>query len=128
MWMPPQLEPWARTLDLSRLPDATAMQARTLLSRADALAPAARTDLARRLAAEVGAYLTPARPAGLDDETFLRTVLTERMRRAAAPARAAGPGRAPAAVPVAPGPPVAPVAPVTPPASPGPDGGFVVPS
>jgi hypothetical protein len=105
------------------------MQARTLLSRADALAPAARTDLARRLAAEVGAYLTPARPAGLDDETYLRTVLTERMRRAAAPARAAGPGRGPAAVPVVVSAPAAPVTPVTPPAPPAAaDGGFVVPS
>jgi uncharacterized RDD family membrane protein YckC len=84
LWMPPALEPWARSLELSRLPDATALSARTLLTRADALAPAARSDLARRLAAEVGAYVAPPPPPGVDEETFLRAVLTERMRRASA--------------------------------------------
>jgi uncharacterized RDD family membrane protein YckC len=128
LWIPPQLAPWAATLDLSRLPDATALQARTLLTRADALAPAARSDLAGRLAAEVAAYLTPPPPAGLDAETYLRTVLTERMRRASArtTSRPAGP-QVPTPPPVAP---LAPPAanPAAPDAAPAQGSGFVAPS
>jgi uncharacterized RDD family membrane protein YckC len=82
--MPPQLEAWATSLDLARLPDVTVLQARQLLVRADGLAPAVRVSLARQLAAEVAAYVSPAPPAGLSEEGYLRAVLTERMRRALA--------------------------------------------
>jgi uncharacterized RDD family membrane protein YckC len=130
LWIPPTLEPWSATLDLSRLPDATALQARTLLTRAEALAPAARSDLARRLAAEVAAYLTPPPPAGLDPETYLRTVLTERMRRASArtAVRPAAPATAqPRVAPLAP-PAAIPPGPVAPDTGPAQGSGFVAPS
>jgi hypothetical protein len=124
LWMPPQLEPWAARLELSRLPDSTALQARTLLGRADGLAPAARADLARRLAAEVSTYISPPPPPGLDEETYLRAVLTERMRRASA-----GQGATARPSPGAP-----PIAAAVPPPPPGgtqraeSSGGFVLPS
>ena len=82
--MPPGLEGWASSLDLARLPDATALQARALLTRAGTLAPEARASLGRQLAAEVSAYVTPAPPAGTHPETYLSAVLTERMRRSSA--------------------------------------------
>jgi uncharacterized RDD family membrane protein YckC len=82
--MPPGLQGWASRLDLSRLPDVTALQARQLLGRAGTLDPAVRTALATRLAAEMSSYVTPAAPPGVPPETYLAAVLTERMRRASA--------------------------------------------
>ena len=83
--MPPALEGWAASLDLARLPDVTALQARQLLSRAGQLAPQVRTALGLQLAAEVSTYVSPLPPAGTPPEDYLRAVLTERMRRASTP-------------------------------------------
>jgi uncharacterized RDD family membrane protein YckC len=80
--MPPVLEGWAATLDLTRLPDVTVLQARQFLARAASIAPGVRTTMGRQLAAEVSSYVTPAAPLGTPPETYLLTVLTERMRRA----------------------------------------------
>ena len=80
--MPPVLEPWAASLDLARLPDVTALQARQFLTRTSTLAPDIRATMARQLAAEVSSYVAPPPPPGLDPETFLQAVLTERLRRA----------------------------------------------
>jgi uncharacterized RDD family membrane protein YckC len=81
--MPPALEGWAATLDLTRLPDASALQARQFLSRAASIAPQVRETIGLQLAAEMSTYVAPAAPAGLHPETYLSAVLTERMRRAA---------------------------------------------
>lgn len=80
--MPPALEPWAASLDLARLPDVTALQARQLLARASTLEPGVREAMGRQLAAEVSAYVAPPPPAGVPAETYLQAVLTERLRRA----------------------------------------------
>ena len=101
--MPPQLEGWASTLDLTRLPDQTALQARQFLGRTTQLAPQVRTSMGLQLAAEFSAYLAPPPPPGIPAETYLAAVLTERMRRAArsvpvSPAPA--PGAAPSWLPV----------------------------
>ncbi|MDA8434924.1 MAG: RDD family protein [Actinomycetales bacterium] len=80
--MPPALEGWAATLDLTRLPDVTVLQARQFLARAASIAPGVRTTIGQQLAAEVASYVTPPAPLGTPPETYLLTVLTERMRRA----------------------------------------------
>jgi uncharacterized RDD family membrane protein YckC len=80
--MPPALEPWAASLDLARLPDVTALQARQLLARSGRLDPQVRAAMGTQLAAEVSTYVSPAPPPGLHPEAFLMAVLTERLRRA----------------------------------------------
>ncbi len=99
--MPPVLEGWAATLDLTRLPDVTVLQARQFLARSASIAPAVRTTMGRQLAAEMSSYVTPDAPPGTPPETYLLTVLTERMRRASRAARAATTGPA-APAPVVP--------------------------
>jgi uncharacterized RDD family membrane protein YckC len=80
--MPPALEPWAASLDLARLPDVTALQARQFLTRTASLAPEVRDAMGRQLAAEVSTYIAPPAPAGVPPELLLQAVLTERLRRA----------------------------------------------
>lgn len=134
--MPPGLEGWASTADLTRLPDVTAQQARQLLTRAATLEPSVRDSLGRQLAAEVQAYVAPPPPPGTHPEAYLAAVLTQRMRKSSADAerqRHEGsrpmptplpPARVVAAPPAPAGPPAAPVTPVAPrpPAAPDPDG------
>ena len=121
--MPPALEPWAASLDLARLPDVTALQARQFLTRTGSLAPEVRDAMGRQLAAEVSAYIAPPPPDGVPAEMLLQAVLTERLRRATR--RAPGTLVRPVG-PVAP----APTAYAAPPASPAAalvDGGFAPP-
>jgi uncharacterized RDD family membrane protein YckC len=130
--MPPALEPWAASLDLARLPDVTALQARQLLSRAGRLEPQVRAAMATQLAAEVSTYVSPPPPPGLHPEGYLMAVLTERMRRATSDT--AAPGRAPALRPTGPAPYVEAPSTGLPPAAPAPpqtaapDGPFHAPA
>jgi uncharacterized RDD family membrane protein YckC len=80
--MPPSLEAWAASLDLTRLPDLSALQARQLLSRGADMAPAVRATMGAQLAAEFSSYVAPPPPAGTPAEVYLGAVLTERLRRA----------------------------------------------
>ena len=129
--MPASLEPWAASLDLARLPDVTALQARQLLARADRLSPEVRAAMGTQLAAEVSTYVAPPPPAGLHPETYLMTVLTERMRRATAQT-APSPGVRPAgpppvgSVPLGAATPAAPASPTATAAEP--DGPFAAPA
>lgn len=128
--MPPALESWAASLDLTRLPDVTALQARQFLTRTATLAPEVRTTMSRQLAAEVSTYVAPPAPHGLSPELYLQTVLTERMRRASRPTRQDTSGAA-RAVPlrvVTPAPAPPPGQPATPVPSGGDHGGFTAPS
>ncbi len=120
--MPAGLEPWAAQLDLSRLPDVTAGQARALLSRASTLAPASRQSLGMQLAAEVSSYVTPPPPPGLHPETYLAAVLTVRMRRASEQAQARAARSVPMPPPLPTPPPTPPVRPVAQPPQDGPPG------
>jgi uncharacterized RDD family membrane protein YckC len=96
--MPPGLEGWAASLDLARLPDVSALQARQLLARGSAMDPGVRATMGAQLAAEFSSYVAPPPPAGTPAETFLAAVLTERLRRASRPGTATSdrPGAAPA--------------------------------
>jgi uncharacterized RDD family membrane protein YckC len=100
--MPPSLAAWAGTLDLTRLPDVTVLQARQFLARTPEIAPGVRVSMGRQLAAEVSSYVSPPAPPGVPPETYLLTVLTERMRRATRPASAAPVLRTSAAAPAPP--------------------------
>ncbi len=86
--MPPSLEGWASSLDLTRLPDVTVMQTRQFLSRATSIDPNVRATMGMQLAAEMSSYITPPPPPGTPPEVFLMAVLTERMRRATGQDRA----------------------------------------
>jgi len=97
--MPPPLEAWARTLELSRLPDGLALSVRSFVSRAGELTPAAREDLGGRLVHAVQQVTAPPPPPGTPGWAFLAAVLAERRRRETE--RLAGPGGAPG--PAAPG-------------------------
>lgn len=126
--MPPGLEGWASTADLTRLPDVTAQQARQLLTRAATLEPTVRDSLGRQLAAEVQAYVAPPPPPGTHPEAYLAAVLTVRMRKSSAEAERARqqgalamPAPMPAPTAAVPVPPSAPQQPL-PPAAPDPDG------
>ncbi|WP_433175940.1 RDD family protein [Actinoallomurus sp. CA-150999] len=79
--MPPQLAPWANSLELSRLPDGIAMAARQYLTRFWELAPRVRDEMGRRLTDEVLTYISPPPPSGHRPEIVLSAVLAERRRR-----------------------------------------------
>ena len=154
--MPPPLEAWARTLELSRLPDTLALSVRSFVSRSGELTPAAREDLGGRLVHAVLQVTAPPPPPGTPGWAFLAAVLAERRRREterlagwagggqagpgggqAGPglpgAPAAGPapawsGGAPAGPPPAAAPPAAAPPAAAPSAAPERPGGFALPS
>jgi len=130
--MPPQLEWWAGSLQLSGLKPDQAELARQFLSRARQLDPVVRDQMAHRIAAEVIAQISPAPPPGTPPQYVLAAVLAERHRRELARLGAArGPYGTPVSQPPGWSPPPAPP-PQAPPPPPGPPaptpGGFTPPS
>ena len=90
--LPPSLQAWAASLDLSRLQPATALSARQFLVRAASLKDESRTALGRSIAEEMFAQVSPPPPVGVSPEIYLSAVLAERSRRGvAAQAPALGP-------------------------------------
>jgi uncharacterized RDD family membrane protein YckC len=79
--MPPQLAGWARTLELSRISDELAMNARQYLARFWELLPEVRDALGQRLADQVTAVVSPPPPPGVRPEILLSAVLAERRQR-----------------------------------------------
>ncbi|TDC63098.1 RDD family protein, partial [Actinomadura sp. GC306] len=79
--MPPQLAGWARSLELSMLPDELAMTARQYLSRFWELLPEVRDSLGERIAAQVAEVVSPPPPLGARPEIVLSAVLAERRHR-----------------------------------------------
>ncbi len=79
--MPPPLAGWARTLELTALPDPLALSVRQFVARAPGLTPAAREDVGGRLVAAVRACTAPPPPPGTPGWAFLAAVLAERTRR-----------------------------------------------
>jgi hypothetical protein len=133
--MPPALEGWARSLDLTRLPDVTVMQTRQFLSRASTIDLGVRSTMGLQLAAEISSYVAPPPPPGTPPEIYLTAVLTERMRRRPAATQArpvyaeqptcAGSPTQPT-LPAPPQPPAQPAPPGT--AGPGHSGPFTLPT
>jgi uncharacterized RDD family membrane protein YckC len=110
--VPPPLQAWAATLDLTRVDDRLALSLRQFVTRAWQLPPAAQEQLGGLLRQLVEAVVTPAPPPGTPTPYLLVAVLAERSRRAGVPTGQAGA-----------------VATVAPPPSPAPHpGGFAPPS
>jgi uncharacterized RDD family membrane protein YckC len=78
--MPPGLESWARSLDLSRLNDALALEVRQFLARNQQLAPWARQEMGDRLLGELVGRIGPP-PPGVPPGVYFAAVLAERRRR-----------------------------------------------
>ncbi|GII75397.1 hypothetical protein Sru01_03790 [Sphaerisporangium rufum] len=79
--MPPPLAGWARTLELSRLPEPLAATARQYLSRLGELSPPVQHEMGLRIAAQFAAYVSPPPPPHAPPYAYLAAVLAERRRR-----------------------------------------------
>lgn len=102
--MPPQLEQWAQSLQLSGLTSDQANLARQFLNRAGQLAPHTRDQMLYQISTDVLASIAPPPPPGTPPQFMLAAVLAERHRRALALLQPAYP----AAPPPPPAPPAAP--------------------
>ena len=80
--MPPGLETWARSLELSRLPDELANAARHYLIRWYQLRPDMQHEMGVRIASQMVACVTPPPPPNVPPYAYLAAVLAERRRRA----------------------------------------------
>jgi uncharacterized RDD family membrane protein YckC len=125
-YVPYELQPWAASLDLSRLDDRLALGLRQFVLRAREMTPPAQAALGEQLRSAVVAQIAPAPPAGAPTPAVLLAVLAERRRRSEAatamrrqppvwtgrapgwPGVPAGAVSAPPAAPAAPGSPFAP--------------------
>lgn len=79
--VPFSLHAWARVVDIRRLPDGLALEARQFLTRAAALHPASRRQLGESLSARIAPHVSPLPPEGTHPETFLTAVLAVRRDR-----------------------------------------------
>jgi hypothetical protein len=80
--MPPELEAWAATLDLTGLDDDLALAVRHFLARNRGIREPARSEVGLRLAQEVAAVTNPPVPAGTPGWKYLAAVHAERHKRA----------------------------------------------
>lgn len=127
--MPPSLQGWASTLELSGLAPQQAEMARQFLARAAELNPHVRDDMANRIGAALVSQTSPPPPPGTPPELTIAAVLAERHRReyARLMSLSAAPLPYPADPPLA-YPADPPVPPSTPPRHPAADSGFVPPN
>lgn len=81
--VPQELEVWAQTADVARMPDALARRLGHFLQQAGGFAPATRARLAQELAAEASAYVSPL-PATSPELLIAAVVAVRREREAVA--------------------------------------------
>ena len=79
--MPAGMEEWARTADIRRLPDGTALNARMFLARASQMHPPARARIGLKIATSIRPYVAPAPPENIHPETFIAAALAARRDR-----------------------------------------------
>ncbi|PSL38811.1 putative RDD family membrane protein YckC [Labedella gwakjiensis] len=77
--VPPELQGWATTADVARLPDRLARRIAQYLQQVARLSPAARERLGRELAAEAAPYVSPL--PNVAPDTFLFAVAAMRRER-----------------------------------------------
>jgi uncharacterized RDD family membrane protein YckC len=77
----PALQAWARTIDLTGVPDQLAASAGNYLSRYWQLDKRVRDQLGWQLASDIRARVSPPPPPGLPPVAYLNAVLTERRNR-----------------------------------------------
>lgn len=80
--LPPQLDAWARTADVARMPDGLSRRVAQFLAQAGQLTPDRRTWAASQLANEVAAFVSPLPP--VHPEVFLAGVAVVRRQRESA--------------------------------------------
>ena len=80
-YVPYELQPWAATLDLSRLDDRLALGVRQFVLRAREMTLAAQISIGEQLRASVLAVIAPPPPVGAPTPAVLVAVLAERRRR-----------------------------------------------
>ncbi|WP_394941478.1 RDD family protein [Psychromicrobium sp. YIM B11713] len=78
---PPYLRAWAQLADIGRLPDGLARRISQFQQQAAKMTPLSRDNLARSLADEVSAWVSPPPPAGTMPDAFLIAVSAERRDR-----------------------------------------------
>jgi uncharacterized RDD family membrane protein YckC len=81
-YVPPVVQAWAASADLSRVGDDLALAVRQFLARASSLRADSRTQLGHQLVSDVLTRVAPPPPWGTPQETILSAVLAERRRRA----------------------------------------------
>ena len=79
--VPFSLGGWAQVVDIRRLPDGLALEARQFLTRALALHPSSRRQMGESLSARIAPFVSPLPPQGTHPETFLTAVLAVRRDR-----------------------------------------------
>jgi len=79
--VPPALEDWAKTVDIRRLPDGLALNARQFLARADKLNPASRHQLGIAISTQLSGYVAPLLPIGTHPEVAISAILAVRRDR-----------------------------------------------
>lgn len=79
--VPPALVAWARSLDVTRLPDPLAIEARQYLGRQRELAPDVADGFGRRIATDISRYVSPPAPPGTPAPAYIAAVLAERRER-----------------------------------------------
>jgi uncharacterized RDD family membrane protein YckC len=132
-YVPYELQPWAATLDLSRLDDRLALSVRQFVLRVPEMTPAGQVALGEQLRAAVLAVIAPPPPPWAPTPSVLVAVLGERRRRAEAQRPHGGYYANPAtphypSAPIAPYPPVAAYPSIARAPDPGPHSPFTPPS
>ncbi len=79
--MPYSLQEWARTADITRLPDGLALTARLFLSRAASMEVNVRARLGTRISDDLLVHVSPRPPVGTHPENFIAAVVAARRDR-----------------------------------------------
>ena len=79
--MPKSLENWSEAVDIQRLPDGLALQARQFLGRTHTMQSSSRDAIGRDLAQQFSTYVAPPPPDGTSAEDFIAAVLAARRDR-----------------------------------------------
>ena len=79
--VPFSLAGWAHSVDIRRLPDGLALEARQFLTRAASLHEASRRQMGEDIARRMTPFVSPLPPAGTHPETFMTAVLAVRRDR-----------------------------------------------
>lgn len=78
---PQYLLTWVKLADIGRLPDGLARRISQFMYQASKMTPLSRADLARSLADEASAFVSPAPPPGTLPDDFLAALSVERRER-----------------------------------------------
>lgn len=81
VFVPPQLQAWAASADIGRIPDATARQATRFIRQASRMSPLSAAGMAAAIATELSGHVAPPPPPGTSPDQYLAAVIAERRNR-----------------------------------------------